>query len=142
MSPGTHVEFSIVAQAVREDHADLNELVAKLRALAASLRDGQDLLEEFEAELIPHFASEQAEEYFGSLIAEQPHLLRQVEQLQRDHEQLTEDLDRLTQLAANARGSELGPRLERFLDAFEAHERAENALLQEFCLMDEGENGA
>jgi hypothetical protein len=146
----THTtELSGFAEAVRADHADLDELVIRLRRLCTSLRDydrGDDcdpgaLIEEFESELIPHFATEQAEEFFGSLSTEQPRLLLRVERLQDEHRQMAEAVDHLLEFATSDPGPELALRLEHFLDLFDAHEHAENELMQEFFLLDEGVAG-
>lgn len=92
--------------------------------------------------LVPHFEAEESDDYFGALIAERPRVVGRVNQLRDDHERLSEDLGILIELAEGALGYELGSRLERFLIAFELHERAENALLQEVCFRDDGESGA
>jgi signal transduction histidine kinase len=142
-----NAELFIVVETVLEDHADLRKMVTGLRGMCRALREGRclpgpesaALIEEFESQLIPHFAAEQAEEYFGSLVTEQPRLLQRVERLQAEHAELAEALDRLIELARSEDGGpELGVRLGQFLDSFEAHEHAENRLMQEFLLLDEG----
>lgn len=146
----THTtELSGLADAVRADHTDLEGLVVRLRQLCVSLRerdregacDPGALIEEFESELIAHFAAEQAEEFFGSLTTEQPHLLMRVERLQEEHCQMAAAVDHLVEFAESGPGPELALRLDHFLDSFDAHERAENALMQEFFLLDEGAAG-
>jgi hypothetical protein len=143
-------ELVSVAATVLEDHADLFRIVARLRRLCALLRGGSPpaagavvaLLEDFEDHLIPHFAAEQAEEFFGSLVTDQPRLLGQVDRLQAEHREMASGLATLQVFAEGApRGPELALRLEHLLDQFEAHEHAENALMQEFVLLDEGEGG-
>ena len=143
-------ELVSAAATVLEDHADLYRTVARLRQLCGELREGRALatrevvgfLQDFEEQLIPHFAAEEAEEFFGSLVTDQPRLLRQVERLQAEHDEMAGGMERLLELAASGSvGPDLALRLERFLDQFEAHEHAENALMQEFVLLDEGAGG-
>jgi hypothetical protein len=143
-----NTELVTIAKAVLDDHVDLDKMVTRLRAVCRALHEGRTLvepepamlIEEFESQLIPHFAAEQAEEYFGSLVTEQPRLLRRVERLQAEHAELAEALERLMEFArSDDRGPGLGGRLGQFLDWFEAHEHAENELMQEFLLLDEGQ---
>jgi hypothetical protein len=142
-------ELSGLVAAVRSDHTTLNELSFRLRELCVSLLDGDrkcdsdpgGLIEEFESELIPHFAAEQAEEFFASLATEKPWMLKRVERLQEEHRQMADAIDPLLELARDDPGPGLALRLSNFLDSFDEHERAENALMQEFFLLDEGAGG-
>ena len=140
-------ELVVTAEAVLVDHAEFNETVRRLRELGAALHGSRaapgptaaDLIEEFEPVLALHFAAEEAEEFFGSLVTDQPSLLRRVERLQADHVQMANDLDELLRFARSGpSGPELAAGLTGFLDQFEAHERTENALMQEFFLLDQG----
>lgn len=139
-------ELAVVAEAVLEDHEKLDATVARLRKLCAALAHDQAaadpaaaaLIEEFEAQLIPHFLAEQAEEYFGSLVTDQPRLLEQVQHLQAEHAEMAETLGKLLEFTQTGPpGPDLARRLTRFLDQFDAHEHAENTLMQEFLLLDD-----
>jgi hypothetical protein len=143
-------EFGLIAEAVLADHAELVRAAARLRETCTALEGTNDpvddeparLLEEFENELLPHFAAEELEECCGSLITEEPRLLGQLGRLQSEHTEIATALDELLEFArAKPPGGELATRLDRFLHRFEAHERAENALMQELVLLDEGTSG-
>lgn len=143
-------ELAAIAEVVLEDHAGLQRAAARLRELCVALRTepasadlgAEVLIEEFEDLLIPHFAAEQAEEFFGSLVTEEPRLLQRVERLQAEHGEMAEALDRIAEFARTSPpGPVLATRLTRLLDAFDTHERAENALMQEFLLLDKGGDG-
>jgi Hemerythrin HHE cation binding domain len=143
-------ELALIAEAVLEDHAELDKTVSQLRELCVALCCNQApadpgpaaLIEEFEAQLILHLAAEEAEEFFGSLVTDQPSLLQRVERLQAEHGEMAETLDQLLEFAKSGPSwPELAVRLIRFLDGFDAHEHAENALMQEFFLLDQGGSG-
>lgn len=142
--------LALMADAVREDHADLDRIAARLREVCAALRNGQaaadaqpvGLIEEYEDLLIAHFAAEQAEEFFGSLMTDQPSLLQRVEHLQDEHGKLAEALEQLLEFAKNGPpGSDLAVRIRAFLDRFDTHEDAENALMEEFIVLDQRGEG-
>jgi hypothetical protein len=148
--PGSGDELALIAEAVLEDHAELDKTVALLRELCLALCGNQAptdpdpavLIEKFEFQLIPHFAAEEAEEFFGSLVTDQPSLLQQVERLQGEHLEMADALDQLLEFAKSEPSwPELAVRLTRFLDRFDAHEHAENALMQEFLVLEGGGSG-
>lgn len=139
-------QLAVIAEAVLEDHEKLDATVARLRKLCAVLAHNQAaaesppaaLIGEFEAQLIPHFLAEQAEEFFGTLVTDKPRLLEQVQHLQAEHAEMAEALGKLLEFAETGPpGPDLALRLTRFLDQFDAHEHAENALMQEFLLLDD-----
>lgn len=137
--------LALVAEALREGHAEIRETVLRLKELCTSLRcdavfDASPvaLIEEFEAQLIPHFATEEVEGFFGRFVTEEPGLLRLVDGLEAEHADMLEALGRLAVFAKERPPSpDLAARLANFLHWFEAHEHAENALMQEFLLPDE-----
>lgn len=140
-------ELADIAKAVLEDHAELDRTVTRLRELCVSLGNGRvpadvdpaGLIEEFEEQLILHLAAEEAEEFFGSLVTEEPRLLGRVASLQTEHGEMADVLDHLVEFArGRPPDSVVAARLTEFLDRFDAHEQAENALMQEFFLLDEG----
>jgi hypothetical protein len=134
-------EVAVSAEAVFEDHAELDRAVLRLRGMCVVLRGGHapadaepaGLIEEFEAQLIHHFAAEEAVEFFGSLVTEEPRLLQRVERLQTDHWEMAAAVNRLLVFAQGGPPApKLAVRLARFLDWFDLHHLAENALMQEF----------
>lgn len=140
-------EISLIAEAVRDDHAELQCMMMRLRKLSdASQQDRTPadpepaaLLEDFEDLLLIHFAAEEAEEFFGSLVTDQPRLLDRLSRLQREHGELAGMADELIEFARREPHlNELSARIECFLDRLDAHEHAENALMQELILLDEG----
>jgi signal transduction histidine kinase len=144
---GSRSQVSLIAEVVRDDHAELERMIARLRALSdvpVQERTPADpepaaLIEQFEDLLLIHFAAEEAEEFFGSLVTDQPWLLDRIGRLQREHGQLATALDDLLEFArSEPRVTELTAHVERFLGRLDAHERAENALMQDLILLDEG----
>lgn len=141
--------LALVAAALREGHAEIRESVLRLKELCTSLRRNEVsvdpspvvLIEEFGGLLIPHFAAEEVEKFFGSSVTEEPQLLRLVEGLEAEHKDMLEALDRLVVFANDGpQPADLAARLANFLHWVEAHEHAENALMQEFLLRDEDGN--
>jgi CBS domain-containing protein len=144
--PASVDELAGTVESVLRNHAELDDTVRGLRDLCAALSGNRAscdsapaaLIAEFEAQLVAHFDVEQAEELFGSLVTHQPHLFKRVEHLQAAHGEMAEALDQLLTFARKGPpGRDLAARLTRFLDRFDAHEHAENALMQEFLLLDQ-----
>lgn len=136
-----------IIEAVRADHVEIRETVKRLNDLCTQLWCSEvpldpspaALIEEFGALLIPHFATEEIGEFFGSLVTEEPRLLHRVERLEAEHRDMLEALDHLLVFAKDEPvAPDLATRLANFLNWFEAHEHTENALMQEFLLLDEG----
>lgn len=129
--------------------AGLDGLVGDLRMACVTLRANRPvdrrwlaaLLGRFETALLPHFAAEQTAEYFGSLVAEKPRFSPRIERLRAEHAMLASTASHIVELAGSDARLDFVTRLERFLDAFEAHEHDENALMQEFFSLDEGDEG-
>jgi hypothetical protein len=147
---GPENELALITDAVLGDHAALDRTVVRLRELCMALAGDHAaagtaaaaLIEEFESQLLPHFVAEEADEFFGSLVAEEPRLLQLVERLEAQHEEMADTLDDLLRFAlSRPPGPELASRLNQFLDRFDEHEHAENALLQDSLLLDEGGGG-
>ena len=128
---------------------ELLETVGRLRELCVAVRGNHApvdraaaaLILRFEDLLIPHFAAEEAEEFFGSLVTDRPSLLRRGARLQAEHGEMAEALACLLEFTRTGPPAvELGVRLARFLDWLDGHEHAEDALMQEFVLLlDDGE---
>jgi hypothetical protein len=149
-SAASSSELAVSSEAVREDHAELDKTVLRLRGMCVVLRGGHapadadpaGLIEAFEGQLIHHFAAEEAKEFFGSLVTDEPRLLQRVQRLQADHGAMAGALDRLLVFAQGGPPApKLAVRLARFLDWFDLHHLAENALMQEFFLLDQGGGG-
>lgn len=139
-------ELAVLAEAVLEDHAKLGVTIARLKDLCSTLRGNRAspkpgpaaLIAEFKAQLVAHFAAEQAEESFGSHMIDKPRLREQVEHLQGEHTRMLEDLEQLLAFARSGPpGSDLFDRVCKFLDSLDAHGKAENALMQELLVLDE-----
>jgi hypothetical protein len=144
-------EYPIVAEAVLENYPELTRTVTRLRGLCVTLRDHPEpadpalsaLIEEFASQVSRHFAAEERE---GGLVGGgargQPHLVQRIDRLQHEHWEMAQALDRLLEFArSEPPAPELAQRVGTFLDWFDAHEHAENALMQDFLLVDEGGGG-
>jgi hypothetical protein len=147
--PQPNTELVTLVDAVRAGHGDLDRTVNELRFVCQTIRSGQvpdtrvgELLERFSEELLLHFAEEELEETFGSLLTDQPRLLHRVDRLQKEHGDMSDAVGMLMEVArSEAVGIELVGRLERLLDWLAVHEHAENTLMQELVLLDEGDGG-
>lgn len=133
--------------AVLAEHDALRATVARMRGLCDALSDEKGstlveidrLLNGFSADLSANFVTEEKDGYFESLVAVRPECDALVAHLHAEHVLLTEAVDALRSRArAEGRNPQLGLLLGRTLDQFQAHERSENRLLQEFFLLDEG----
>lgn len=139
------------ATTVLGQHATLHVLLDRLRDACGSVADGcsepgvdrRRLIEELHEKLRIHFAAEEDEGYFGMVVSASPALSGQVTRLREEHEEFLSVVQRLLALAEAAPDREaFTDTLRGFLERFNAHERAENQLLQEFLLRDEGTPGA
>jgi len=144
--PADNGLFAGVAEAMLDGYAGIDVRIQQLRELCVALRDGQgptpadpaELIEDLECEVIPHFAAEQLEEFFGSLITDDPSLLDRVARLQAEHGELAEAFGRLVKLAeCKTPPLALAEGVELLLDRLEAHEQAERTLMQRFVQLDE-----
>jgi len=133
--------------AVLAEHDALRATVARMRGLCDALSDENRpplveidrLLNRFSADLSANFATEEQDGYFASLVAARPECDALVAHLHAEHVLLSDAIDTLRNRARTGRKNpQLGVLLGRTLDQFQAHERAENRLLQEFFLLDDG----
>jgi hypothetical protein len=133
--------------AVLTEHDALKATAVRMRGLCTalchqnnpSLVEINRLLSRFSSDLSANFATEEQDGYFESLVAVRPECDALVAHLHVEHVQLTDAVDALRNRArTEGRNPQLGLLLGRTLDQFQAHERSENRLLQEFFLLDEG----
>jgi hemerythrin len=138
------------ATAVLDQHATLHVLLKRLREACASSAKGSSesrtdrrrLIEEFGERLSVHFAAEEDEGYFGMMASVSPALRAKVTRLREEHTEFLALVQRLLTLAEVAPDrKEFTETLQAFLERFNAHEHAENRLMQEFFLRDEGTPG-
>ena len=143
-------QFLCNSAAVLVEHDALKATAVRMRGLCTalshhdkpSLVEINHLLSRFSADLSANFATEEQDGYFASLVAVRPECDALVAHLHAEHVQLKEKVDALRNRArAVGRDPQLGSLLGRTLDQFQAHERCENRLLQEFFLLDEGGEG-
>jgi len=136
--------------AVLAEHDALKATAARVRGLCTALSHENEpplveinrLLGRFSADLSANFATEEQDGYFESLVAVRPECDTLVAHLHAEHVLLTEAVDALRNRArTEGRNPLLALLLGRTLDQFQAHERSENRLLQEFFLLDEGGEG-
>ena len=136
--------------AVLAEHDALRATVARMRGLCGALScekkpplvEIDRLLDGFSADLSANFATEEQDGYFGSLVDARPECDGLVAHLHAEHVLLTDAVEALRNRARSVeRDPQLGLLLGRTLDQFQAHERSENRLLQDFFLLDEGGEG-
>lgn len=125
------------------EHRDLRQTVAHLRRLCAALEDGQELNEdsrspasllgELLSDLSEHFAMEEGEAYFGTLVDEAPALDSRIAELKLEHTIMLHGVGVLCSIASDPkRWAELPRPTRELLSLLERHERAESQLLGEF----------
>jgi hypothetical protein len=143
-------EWAIGVESLLDDHTELRKMVARLRGLCLTLSGNQApadlgaaaLVEEFAYLAIAHFAAEQASDFLENLSRNQPGLLQRIERLQTEHGEIAAALGQVLELGhGKPPGPELAIHLTHALDMFDAHERAEKAIIQELVLVDEGGSG-
>lgn len=149
-SPLEERPLGLLAEAVLVENAELMKESAGLKWLCRALIQGslpgglelEKRLEEFEEKLLVHFASEEAEEFFGTLMTDQPSFLQRAAEVEAEHAELLLELDAVLDCAqAESPSRELAARLLRFLERLDAHEHAETELLQDLVLLEEGGEG-
>jgi hemerythrin len=138
------------ATAVTADHAHLRTVWKSLREIVRSgglafhpRTDASKFIDEFASELREHFAAEEAEGYFGALVAERPELHSLVGRLRQEHREMLELVALLlAPIESGEAAGDLDSVMRDLLDRFHHHERAEAQMLQEFFGRDEGGEGS
>jgi hemerythrin len=127
--------------AIFKEHEDLRPTIARLREHATGLAlgrksselDVETLLDRFFDQLLAHFAAEENEGYFGTVVEDYPALSVQVERLMAEHEEMVDAVERLRVLAEQpARTRDLGLGLLELFGQFEGHEQEESILMRTF----------
>jgi hypothetical protein len=97
------------------------------------------LLSDFSARLSTYFDAEESGGYFGTISTDCPGLLPKVADLEQAHTDLRLAVASLRRLVRDGTGAaDVGRRIGVVIDDFETLEHAENDLLQEFFLRDQG----
>ena len=129
--------------AVSGEHQRLSTTLGQLSEMCRALDKGNselapdshplDLLSGLYVTLERHFASEEAEGYFGAVAAERPALLLCIADLRAEHTAMLEATAALGVISTDpARWLELSAPTLRLIERLRAHEQAESALLQDF----------
>ena len=132
------------ATAIYGEHAELHGSVSELRACCVALKGGRttteldmrSALEHFLRRLRRHFAREESDGYFGTVIASLPDRNVDIAWLQAEHGEIIETMLELIRMCEYGDGQRLAGALERTIEAFEAHERRETELIQGFLQSD------
>jgi hemerythrin-like domain-containing protein len=132
------------ATAIYGEHAELHGSVGELRARCVALKGGRttseldmrSALEHFLRRLRRHFAREESDGYFGTVIASLPDRNVDIAWLQAEHGEIIETMLELIRMCEYGDGQRLAGALERTIEAFEAHERRETELIQQFLQSD------
>jgi hypothetical protein len=135
--------------AVMREHQDLGrklglvrEMCSAIESNALPLRDDlgpESLLSELHGDLTEHFALEEADDYFGTVVDEDPTLSEPIEALKAEHAVMLERLEGLLELAGDALlWAELPLATRGLLGQLEHHERSESALLRQLFFPQRG----
>src|SRR5690242_10247514 len=124
--------------AILQDHEHLGTTLKELRSMCAALEATERLplelsparlLEDLRTDLSGHFAAEEAESYFGTIIEEAPPLAPRIGQLKSEHAAMLGVLGALCEVAVDAaRALELCQATRVLIAELERHERAESLL--------------
>jgi hypothetical protein len=128
--------------AVLSEHEHLETTLRKLGQMTTALGVGQDVAVELEpgrlltalqADLVRHFAAEEASGYFGVVARDFPVLLPRIVELKLDHAEMLETIHTLLLAAADeARRFEVAASVAALITRLRAHEQMENELLHEY----------
>jgi iron-sulfur cluster repair protein YtfE (RIC family) len=132
------------------EHARLRETMALLTVEGPHKGDSprserrlHELIERCTDELIEHFATEEADGYFGTLATDCPRLASAVVRLEVEHEEMRREIKEIRALAGRSgSATEAGRRIGALIGRLQIHEHAENVLLQEFYLADDGQDSS
>lgn len=124
--------------AILRDHEHLGTTLKSLRAMCSALEAREPvpqsarLLGDLHADLSGHFAAEEAESYFGTIVQECPSLAPRIGQLKHEHVDMLRQLVALGSLAEDpTRAAELSFATRQLIAELERHERAESVLIGE-----------
>lgn len=129
--------------AILKDHDHLGTTLRQLKALCSALEEGDpDLPQELEPrrlltalkkELEQHFGAEESDDYFGTVVAENPKLEAEIVALKAEHATMLSAVEVLAQLASEpARWTHLPGPTRLLVMQLERHEGAESKLLRSF----------
>ena len=143
VSIGSTIPARLLRAAVRSTHR-LVAWGAESRCASASIalntREAAhplQLLTALSVTLERHFATEEAEGYFGAVAAERPSLLPGIADLRAEHTAMLETAAALSAISAEDSGwAELSAPTRRLIERLRAHEQAESLLLQDFFTRD------
>lgn len=128
---------------IRDEHAQLRELMIQVRLELAARKASRArivaMLTALTDCVLEHFLHEETGGYFAKVLEAAPRLIPRAEGLCQEHPQMATRLEELHRVATGTADAALWwATLEagfaEFLERFQAHEAAENALIQEaYC---------
>lgn len=127
--------------AIFRDHDHLAKTLRHLRAMCASLDDRETplpadlapdvLIIDLRRHLGEHFAAEETDDYFGTVVEESPELASEIAGLKWEHMTMLRAADMLCDIAREpARWDQLSVPTRELIGQLERHERSENRLLR------------
>jgi len=142
-----HTPKTAKTPSIGEEHLHLREIIFEFRVVLATRdatrRQVATRLKELTQQVLDHFDHEESGGYFGEAIDAAPRLSERADALLAEHAQMAEQLVALqhraaTQISSTRWWHALESDFIDFMDRFSAHEKAENALLQEAYFDDIG----
>ena len=134
----------VIMNHVLAEHSDLFQLVSRAktafadtgRPLAKRREFAVATIESLRAHLHEHFTQEEQGGFLEEAVTRIPRLGHRMEEILKQHPALLAELDRLTAALADSRLIEadwlkIGRQFAAFVDHLQAHERSENAVVQE-----------
>jgi hypothetical protein len=118
--------------AILKDHDHLGITLRELKALCSELEPGR-LLSALRTDLTQHFSAEEGEDYFGTVVAEDPQLEAEIDALKAEHATMLDAVGVLAELATDpARWTDLPGPTRLLVMQLERHEGSESKLLRSF----------
>jgi iron-sulfur cluster repair protein YtfE (RIC family) len=128
--------------AILQDHEHLAKTLRALRLMCQVLERGDHmptdlapdrLLSELHSDLVDHFAAEESEEYFGTVMRDMPALVPQIGGLKWEHMTMLQAVGSLHSASRDrSRWNELPQPTREVIELLEQHERAESHLLRQY----------
>ncbi len=139
---------------IRADHERMMKMVQEIRAIIAAATPDErtpqwrlallQMLRDLANELVEHFHLEEEGGFMSAVLSRKPQNAPIVQRLQREHAEITRRLNKVVMdVEAVRQGNESGVldirrRTTAVLSLLDAHEAAEESLIQETYLQDEG----
>lgn len=146
-----------ISEKIKEDHLSIKSLTQQIRqhikkdvsdiTFESWLHNLNDLIQKLQHKLIEHFEMEEEGGFMADILSIAPQKRHAISQLKSEHEMMLKDVKLILRCVSEAHTIEetkminLTHRIRELLDLLTTHEAAENILLEDTYLRDEGISG-